>query len=69
MTGRERGYRRSSIPWESTTPDSDTQPPPPSFTESTGPRLDLPDEPQPIHFLVQLLTADIVGLIVMETNR
>ena len=72
QSGRKRGQNRgvsSAIPWQLTTPESDTPPPEPSFGGSPGPRLSLPNEPQPIHFLGELLTSDIIGIIVTETNR
>ena len=41
----------------------------PPFLGSPGPQLDLPEDPQPVHFFEQLVDDDILQLIVTETNR
>ena len=70
--GRARGNtrgRQSTIPWVSTTPESDLPPQTLLFRGNAGPRLDLPDDPQPLDFFRQLVGDDILHLIVDETNR
>ena len=52
--------------WSATTPESDQAPPVQPFYGSPGPILDLPDDPQPIHFFEQLVDSDILQLIVTE---
>ena len=59
----------SSIPWLATTPDCDQSVAAPPFLGSPGPQLDLPEDPQPVHFFEQLVDDDILQLIVTETNR
>ena len=72
--GRGRGGGRartatSSIPWLATTPESDEAVAAPPFLGLPGPQLDLPEDPQPVHFFEQLMDDDILQLIVTETNR
>ena len=41
----------------------------PPFLGSPGPQLDLPEDPQPVHFFEPLVDDDVLQLIVTETNR
>ena len=59
----------SSIPWLATTRESDEAVAAPPFLGSPGPQLDLPEDPQPVHFFEQLVDDDILQLLVTETNK
>ena len=73
--GRRRGGTtahtggRSNVSWVPTTAESDTPTRMPPFTGTPGPRLDLPDDPQPLFLFRQLLSEDLISLIIDETNR
>ena len=74
VTGRGRGRGKnfvpSTIPWKSVDIRTDTAPTQPlTFTETAGPRIDLPSNPQPVDFLSTFVDKDVLGHIMDETNR
>ena len=64
--GREL-LRRRSRGWRPHQCDEAVAAPP--FLGSPGPQLDLPEDPQPVHFFEPLVDDDVLQLIVTETNR
>ena len=70
VTGRGKNFVPSTIPWKSVDIRTDTATTQPlTFTETAGPRIDLPSNPQAVDFLSTFVDEDILGHIMDETNR
>ena len=58
----------TSIPWQSIQCATDSAPPSLQFDEQTGHSLELPSQPEPVHFVSNFLDHEVLGHVVEERN-